>query len=433
MKRFLLLAISALGSITSNSQNVGVGTTTPVQTLEVNGAIKIGNSTNNQAGSLRYNNGDIELGNGSSWKSLAPLPSGAIIISKSTDTASIKAAGFTVIKKMDIWDTVYTAIPSSYPGGWTVGFPLTGTQPFLSTSASTEAAIYNKNFIYYGYNGYLYSYSIPSQTWTQLPGLSPLSAGRYNCGVTLVGDYLYITGGVSYSPGTGDVYYSDCAKYNLLTNTWSAVASMPVANAYHATVALGTDIYALDGYSNSSFTPTPRLYRYNTLTNTWSADLVQAGTPRSQFGGSIVGWNNKIVWHSSQLKFYAYDPVAGTNTDLNPSNTISDFLVSDTHLTLAGDKLYMMGSIPDTTGINNPGGLQVVQYVLGLTDNKLTKLGTCSYTGVPYLYQYSSTNNKIYSMNDGVNKDTFIFDPTASQSCNVVVKRQGYWYYMRKN
>lgn len=203
MKRLPLLLLSAISSITITAQNVGVGTTTPVQTLEVNGAIKIGNSTNNQAGSLRYNNGDIELGNGSSWKSLAPLPSGAIIISKSTDTASIKAAGFTVIKKMDIWDTLYTAIPTSYPGGWTVGFPLTGTQPFLSTPTSAEAVIYNKNLIYYGYNGYLYSYSIPSKTWVQLPGLSTLSAGRYNCGVTLVGDYLYVTGGVSYSPGTG--------------------------------------------------------------------------------------------------------------------------------------------------------------------------------------------------------------------------------------
>ena len=61
-KIFFLAAIFTGDSIVA--QNVGIGTTTPEQKLDVNGAIKIGTSATNQPGTIRYNGGNFEGGTG---------------------------------------------------------------------------------------------------------------------------------------------------------------------------------------------------------------------------------------------------------------------------------------------------------------------------------------------------------------------------------
>ena len=50
--------------------NVGVGTTNPQSTLDVNGGVKLGNTTNEILGVVRWNN-DVEVYTGSEWKSLS--------------------------------------------------------------------------------------------------------------------------------------------------------------------------------------------------------------------------------------------------------------------------------------------------------------------------------------------------------------------------
>lgn len=427
MKNIYCLIFSILIFTFSNAQNIGIGTNAPVQKLDVNGAIKIGNSTNNQAGSIRYNSGNIEVGNGTSWNALVALPSKAIISSQAADTAAIKTAGFSVLRQMDLWDTASIIIPTNYSGAWSVGFPISGTPPFLTAPSSGGGVVYDKEFIYFASDGYVYDYSIASQTWTRLPGLCPLTT-RFNCGVTLVGSYLYITGGWKYSGG--EIFYSDCAKYNLTTNTWSAMASIPVTNAYHATAAIGTDIYLLNGFSNNNYNDPPKLYRYNTLTNTWSANIAASETPFFDlYEGGMVAWNNKLIWQNA-LKIWAYDPVANTNTDMNPTTSPAT-LESGYKITLSGNKIYLAGKIIDTTGIDPSFNTVPVQYSIDLITGATTKINNCQLQGEPYLYQYSPYSGKIYCRN--YDNAHFIFDPSASQSCNVVIKRRGYWFYMKKN
>ena len=50
--------------------NVGIGTTGPAEKLEVNGAIKIGTTSNTNAGTIRWTGTDFEGYTGSEWKSL---------------------------------------------------------------------------------------------------------------------------------------------------------------------------------------------------------------------------------------------------------------------------------------------------------------------------------------------------------------------------
>ena len=56
--------------VISQDGNVGIGATGPAEKLEVNGAIKIGTTSNTNAGTIRWTGTDFEGYTGSEWKSL---------------------------------------------------------------------------------------------------------------------------------------------------------------------------------------------------------------------------------------------------------------------------------------------------------------------------------------------------------------------------
>lgn len=434
MKNIYAFIFCAFSFLITNAQNIGIGTNTPVQTLDVNGAIKIGNSTNNQAGSIRYNGGTFEGGNGTTWKNLEGLPSKSIIISQTADTTSIKAAGFSVFKQMDIWDTVNISIGTNYPGSWSSGFPVSVAGVTPATPYSGESVLYDQKLIYYGADAYLYQYDIVAQKWTKLPNISPLGVRNY-CGVTLVGTNIYVTGGWKYSGGF--IFYNDAAKYNLLTNTWATIANMPVPCAFHGTAAIGTDIYLLGGYGASDFIVTKKMYKYNTLTNTWSADLSTVATPTYISSATLVAYNNKLVWHNGLLKIYAYDPVAGTNTDLDPATTAAtSYDFGGMRLSVASNKLYMLASLKDTTAVDPSTEYNMpAQYELDFTSGQLVKLNVCQFVPNFLCYQFNAADNKGYciGINNSSNATYDVFNRSGAQQCNVILKRRGYWYYMKKN
>lgn len=431
MKNTCLLILSIFPFLAAVSQNTGINTTTPVQTLDVNGAIKVGNSSNNQAGSIRYNSGNFEGGNGTSWQNLG-LPSKAIILAQSVDTASIKSAGFSVLRQMDNWDTVSIPVTTNYAGSWTIGFPLSSSTVTPASSASAESVIYNNHFIYYGQDAYLYDYDISAQKWTKLPNISPLGV-RTACSVVLVGNDIYVMGGWQYVVGPGFVIYNNGAKYNLVSNTWTSIANIPVNNCYQFTAAIGTDIYLLNGCSTFSgnFVYSKKMYRYNTITNTWSADLAVAGTPSGINQGQAAVWNSKFVYHSNALAIAAYDPVSHATTFISPG--ISGEPLSQGLHTVAGNKLYVLGAIADTTDISYVSGTyQQEHFEVDLTTGASVKLSVCDLTpGTITDYQYHAGTGKLYAI--GYSNGSFVYSRPGSQQCDVVLRRKGYWFYMKKN
>ena len=59
----------------NNANNLSIGTTIGLQKLHVNGAIKIGNTTADVAGSIKWDNADFKGYDGSKWKSLTAVDS----------------------------------------------------------------------------------------------------------------------------------------------------------------------------------------------------------------------------------------------------------------------------------------------------------------------------------------------------------------------
>jgi hypothetical protein len=429
-----------------NAQNVGIGTSNPLQKLEVNGAIKIGTTTNNTAGSIRYNTGKFEGGDGSIWKSLEGVPSKSIIIAQEPDTSALKAAGFSVLRQLDIWDTSFITIPTNFQGSWLQGFPLsTGTNP-TAGSTSNETVIYNNNFIYYGSDSYLHAYNITTQQWSTLPSICPLGT-RFSCGVTLVGNEVYVTGGYRFVT-SAFVIFNTAAKYNLTTQVWTTIANMPVPNMYHMTVAIGTDMYLLNGAStitSNVFNFAKKMYRYNTLTNTWSGDISTTSTPEYLYPGQGVVRNGKIIYvggniYSNSLAVIDYNPVTHVIGYLTPGLGAPTQELKGFVATINADKLYVVGSITDTGNVNyNPlispqtySDVLTVHYVVDLNTGISTKLSTCNLQQASIkAYKYNPLNDRHYAISTIDNY--FIFNSSGSQACNTILNRKGYWSYMKKN
>ena len=74
MKKIIYLLLIVLTGRQAISQNIGIGVPVPMEKLDVNGAIKMGTSSGNNAGSIRYGAGKFEGNNGLAWDHLHNCP-----------------------------------------------------------------------------------------------------------------------------------------------------------------------------------------------------------------------------------------------------------------------------------------------------------------------------------------------------------------------
>jgi hypothetical protein len=75
---FIDFQVNGMVAMTINTDsNVGIGTTQPQEKLEVNGAVLLGNTGNNNPGSIRFNGSDFEGFDGGSWTSFTSGSSSA--------------------------------------------------------------------------------------------------------------------------------------------------------------------------------------------------------------------------------------------------------------------------------------------------------------------------------------------------------------------
>ena len=163
-----------------------------------------------------------------------------------------------------------------------------------------------------GHNGFLYSlggnttsalktecykYEVATDTWTQI---ASLPAGRVVLASAVVGDFIYAIGG---SDGTN--YQTTVYKYDIALNTWSTVAPLPVATGWCKAVGYNDKIYVAGGVLTGSIL-TNAVYVYDVTSNTWATATAMPG---NKFGGGFSVTGNKLVY------------VAGAD-DLGISNTV---------------------------------------------------------------------------------------------------------------
>lgn len=154
--------------------------------------------------------------------------------------------------------------------------------------------------------------------WTVLAALPTARAGHTS---VVVGDKMYVCGGLNAGGGAATTLV-EC--YDFVAGTWSTKAAMPGPMTFGDGCAVGTDIYMFGGMTSSTSSPEVpakfNQYKYNTLTDTWSELTITGQVPRLDLGVAaigtkiyLIGGRNNSVYTN---KFFCYDTVAGTMTEL---------------------------------------------------------------------------------------------------------------------
>ena len=364
MKQIFIFLFLQAALITGHGQNMGVGVPNPQQKLDVNGALRIGNTSSNVPGSIRYNDGRFEGGDGSIWNSFEGLPKGSIIFSKKNPNPNLSNAGYNFFGEFNYTFTeTLEAITNSetwYPVNKYEGVPesdlmqqifWTGSE-FLVTALNlrkydpvndvwkTTSTNDNPSFIgtsvFTGSElitiGNPQSGNLPAKydpiadVWTII---SSAGVPDYNQGNTAVwtGIEMIVFGGNQQG-----------AKYNAATNTWSQLSTVnaPQQRINHAAVWTGTEMLIWGGVEPGSSSLLNSGARYNPITNTWAPMAASPLSPRVGFtyiwAGSeliITGGGNDLIFPTETYADAArYNPATNSWTSISLPSFMHNLLGS---------------------------------------------------------------------------------------------------------
>lgn len=165
-----------------------------------------------------------------------------------------------------------------------------------------------------------------SNSWAAKRSLSP---DRQDMAAATINGIIYVVGGRHIDWTTLRIrVLARVDAYNVATNTWSQVASMPGAReAPNGASVINGKLYVTGGRSNvvtpeEFFKPTKTLFVYDPGTNSWTrkADMPQVGCGGVQgvINGKLyvympsVIWCNQGVSGGDMVRFYRYNPVTDT-------------------------------------------------------------------------------------------------------------------------
>ncbi|MBC7936364.1 MAG: hypothetical protein H7Y86_13520 [Rhizobacter sp.] len=402
MKKITLFSCFFLGSFSySFSQNVGIGTGTPQQKLDVNGAIKIGGTSTNAPGSIRYNSGQIEAGDGVSWSPLA-VPNSAIVLSETNNNAVLENAGYQLIGK-----TLVNYAGFGASGSW-IPIPIIDIPTVNALTNPTGVFTGNKYIVWGGYHngagpssGYKnlgYMFDSTTNTWTNTT-TTGAPVGRFNhFAGRIPGNRMLVFGGRSVNISGGNVPYNDGAIFTPATNSWSPLFSTvnapPVATIGSARYALDTIANKLYVYSN--YLSTPYFNCYNINTNTWTA-LSTVNAPTGIAGGASVWLGNSNKWMfwsgnpvTAQIDGRIYDAASNTWTTMTAPPAFVQ-AVSAPALVWSGTHVIAYGgALNGTDNYSN----QAVKY--NPSSNTWTDLATLNKPSPRFLHAVKYGGDKLF-------------------------------------
>ena len=163
------------------------------------------------------------------------------------------------------------------------------------------------------YNGLIYSVS--GLGWTNMevynPGtnswaaLAPIPIGVAYAAVSGYNGKIYVMGGYTGAASTNHQIYT------IATNTWSTGAALPIAGYGNASIAFGGKIYVTAGYNGTTY---GNVQIYDVATNTWSTGATMPSA-RYEHGIGLIG-NDIYVFggNGATSSLEAYDIPTNTWT-----------------------------------------------------------------------------------------------------------------------
>lgn len=216
------------------------------------------------------------------WRALAPVPTEGIGV----EGMAVGRVGTTIVAAYgyDSGDTRVTRLYDTQTDTWSIG--ARAPQPPRSEPA---AAVHGASMYVLGGRranvlGAFDRYSVKADGWTSLPDLptprAGLAAAVVDRAIYAIGGRVQPAGPCSQEAG-GQL--STVERFDLTTETWTTVASLPRARSDLAAVALGGRIYVFGG---CRVTPEgtrflDRVDVYDPSTDSWSNAPADMPTPRA--------------------------------------------------------------------------------------------------------------------------------------------------------
>ncbi len=300
--------ISADTMYTGVSGNVGIGTTSPSEKLEVGGNVKISGSGNGVIFPDDTKQTTAVQGGG--------VPSEYCILGET----EIAPPGYTYTGR-------YVVAPESAVDTW-------ATKATMPTARYRLAAVAVNGKIYVigGYDGGTVlnaneEYDPVANSWSTK---AAMPTPRYALAAAAVNGKIYAVGGYDGS------YFNTNEEYDPVANSWTTKAAMPLSNASFAAAAANGKIYAIGGEGQLNGN-----YEYDPVANSWTT---KASMPTSRYGLAAAEVNGKIYaiggwWAGYHSANEEYDPVADwwTSKAAMPTGRAWHAVVA------VNDKVYAIG------------------------------------------------------------------------------------------
>ncbi len=406
MKRIFIASAFIFFAVIIQAQNVGIGVPVPQQKLDVNGAIKIGTTTTNQPGAIRFNAGKFEGGDGTSWLPMEGLPQSSIVLSETEINASLTTAGYALVGKTQV---TYAGFGAS--GSW-VPVPIIDITDVNGIAAASGIWTGNRFIVWGGYHsgsntvasgvknlGYMHNPSTDSWTNTSITGAP--AAREKHFGARAAGNKMLIFGGLSYTLTGASIPYGDGAIYDPLNNTWSTLFSTTGTPTPYAFVTgqkcldtIANKLYTFNWYIN-----VPYAYVYNINTNTWAPFTTSNCPPVTvQLGYSSV-WmgtpvNKWMIWGGNPASGVTdgriFNPASAAWESISPPPIGFQPATSPKLVWTGTDVIVYGGTLAGTDNNSNQA------YRYNPNTNVWTTLSSLNKPSPRFQFSYVYGNNKFF-------------------------------------
>uniref|UniRef100_A0A8C5DD78 Kelch-like protein 9 n=1 Tax=Gouania willdenowi TaxID=441366 RepID=A0A8C5DD78_GOUWI len=145
-------------------------------------------------------------------------------------------------------------LPLDLPLGGHVAKVLQG-HVFVSGGQNTDYLSLSSLFLYHPETGSTY--------------LANMARPRAHHCMEVLGERLYVAGGVTTVGESAVVDLLECEVYNPMTDTWTWFMPLPVPRVGAGSVVMEEKFYVLGGYSQEDYSDTKTIHRYDCVTQRW--------------------------------------------------------------------------------------------------------------------------------------------------------------------
>jgi len=172
-------------------------------------------------------------------------------------------------------------------GAYSIGGLLPNDSTYLGSGVGLNGFVYSiGGNTRSGSSDECYKYEVATDTWS---AIAPLPVGKVVLATATDGSFVYAIGG---SSAAGGEYTDTVYQYDIGLDAWTQVASLPVALAWCKAVGYnGTHIYLAGGHDGTNYRSTVLVYDVGA--DTWSN---ASPMPVATFGGAFSVVGNQLVY-----------------------------------------------------------------------------------------------------------------------------------------